>query len=214
MYSTYKSYNPSFSYANINSLSDHLTNIQQFLSSACPLLFFMCETWLTPLQNSQSFNINDYFLVRNDRGLIHKHSGKYIRSAGVGLYVHVSCICNVIIVSDNTNINQVEYLIAAVQLPYPEISYILVAVVCRQPNRQNQLDRISSSYKHLLISGDLNYNLLEETYGSTHLKTVKNNRVLIILPTGASRHTPNMKKFWARRDLKIGTVNIQTRKVI
>ena len=53
----------------------------------------------------------------------------------------------------------------------------------------NQLDRISSSYKYLLISGDLNYNILEETYGSTHLKTIANDRALIILSTGASHHT-------------------------
>ena len=90
---------PLLSYANISSLKDHFSDIDFFIKNNNPLIFAMCETWLTPVEDTNTFNISGYYLLRNDRNLKHPKTNNFIRGGCIGFYVHQSCQAQIVSLS-------------------------------------------------------------------------------------------------------------------
>lgn len=111
------------------------------------------ETWTKSYITNKSIAINGFNIVRNDR------IGK--RGGGVALYINSNLKFNVVASSNKTDI---EYLFVEILLNSEKY---IVGVIYRPRGYLNCLDNViadlCSKYKNIIIMGDFNYNLLENS---------------------------------------------------
>lgn len=131
--------------------------------------------------------MKDYIVFRRDRTLKHACS------------IHVSLKAKIVYVSTSDHLNQPEFMI--LDIASPTGAHLLLSVVYRRPNG-NLLNEffeihsdIASRYKNFIITGDLNCDLLTNSFLSNHLKTFISELSLHSIPYGATHHTRN-KDSW------------------
>ena len=154
------------------------------------------ETWLDPTVSSASLAIEDYGLVRCDRGLRSNRSfingtPRYLQGGGVAFYLHISLEYKVLYMSSIRHISETEYLILEISnRNKKDISRTLLAVVYRRPNGVMlsefflTLESYMQSFKNLIVVGDLNIDLLRVSFESNHLSYLLSERALQYVPFG------------------------------
>ena len=151
---------------------------------------------MTPNLQTNAYNISGYSLIRNDRKLLNKSNG-YIRGGGIAIYIHNNYNYRIIKQSKSTNIKSVEYLITEISHHSTNTSKLLLCLIYRRPNGDpldnffDILDEFSGSYDLIIISGDLNSNLMSDNIQASNLRRLTNERKLCILDTGTSYHLDN-----------------------
>lgn len=145
------------------------------------------ETWLHSHIQDALVHIDDYYLIRNDR------EGK--EGGGVACYIHNSLKVNILHTSPNLFSNSPEYIIFDVRLSNSEP--LLYASLYRRPEGRllhdfiSVFNRFAHGYKNIIISGDLNCNVLKNNFEAQHLKDFIFSFSLHLVESGASFHTAN-----------------------
>lgn len=97
--------------------------------------------------------------------------------------------------STSDHLNQPEFLISDITLTNG--SHLLLSCVYRRPKGLFLNDffdifgKLAPNYNNIIIAGDLNCNLLENSYTANHLKDFSNESSLYCVPYGATFHKNN-----------------------
>ena len=165
-----------------------------------PDVICLTETCLTPKLNSQLYNIPGYYLVRNDRDLVHPHSNNYIRGGGVATDIKDSYESRILKISINMHINETEFIIFEVFPNNHPTDHILIAIAYRRPSGFYPTDffiylqEISHTFKHIIITGDLNADLTSPDNHTIAIQKLINESALFQIDLGIT-HTPTNPMF-------------------
>ena len=75
------------------------------------LIIAISEMCLDPDFPTSHVQIDDYNLVRNDRGLKNKTKTRYMQAGGVAYYIHRSLISQVLCMSEISSITETEFIV-------------------------------------------------------------------------------------------------------
>lgn len=159
---------------NINSLVGHIAQFLNLVDETHPDIIVLTETWLKPSLDNQIFSLSEYKIIRRDRTLKHVNNGPYIRGGGVACLIHNSLKVKVLHISASDHLNQPEFLIVDVTLRTG--SHLLLSCIYRRPRGMflteffEVYSKLAPNFKNIIITGDLNCNLLENSYVTNHLK--------------------------------------------
>lgn len=173
--------------ANFNACSilAHINQIQAYFHDNFYHVIPISETWLHAGVQDALINMNDYYIIRNDR--VGKVGG------GVACYIHCSLKVKLIDASTGPFCNAAEFLMLEIILPSGEI--ILFVSMYRRPKGQlfnnfiTSFNRVSHAYKNIIITGNLNCNLLSDSFESGYLKELLYSLSLYPVPSDATHHT-------------------------
>ncbi|KAI5721142.1 hypothetical protein M8J77_016710 [Diaphorina citri] len=130
-----------------------------------------------------------YNLIRNDR--LHKGRG------GVAIYLRGDFEYSIAAMSNGNVEGSMEYIFLEIRI---NNSKLLLGVVYRPPRRsfveflteyENILADFVPVYSNILIQGDFNCNLLNDTSESSSFHSLIDTLCLEVLPTGATFHLPS-----------------------
>lgn len=154
------------------------------------------EGWTTALDSDTVLAIPGYNFIRKDRGLL---SGgrrfEYMLGGGIGSYIRDTFGYKVLEAPQISDINSTEYIIFEI-IP-PKSPKILSASIYRRKEGIvlneffEAFNRHVNSYSNLIISGDLNADLLDDrqsAFHSNHLRRLINENSLYNVPFGATHH--------------------------
>ncbi|KYN06872.1 hypothetical protein ALC62_02175, partial [Cyphomyrmex costatus] len=184
-------------YANVNSLRAHFETVETVLSDQKIHVFAITETWLTPLMPNECVNICNYSFLRKDRSIKSSINSRYIQGGGVDCYVHSTLIAKVLDSSSGDDISSPEFLILNItsRNSTRNSSPMLVAVIYCRPGGLmftefiQKLQQYSSNYTNIIVMGDLNCNLLENSFESQFLRNFISEHSLFLVPHSATHHT-------------------------
>ena len=71
----------------------------------------LAETWLDPNFNLSLIEIENYYFIGNNRNIISSNQSKYIQGGGVGCYIPKLFSSKILAKSENSDLNQTEFLI-------------------------------------------------------------------------------------------------------
>lgn len=143
------------------------------------------ETWLKPNMLDGLVYIEGNFFIRNDR--------KCCMGGGVACYI--SNVLKTTILSQSTNaiLNEPEFIIFNVS--HLSQFNILIASVYRRPKGilfnlfLNEFDEFYPNATDVIIMGDLNCDLLSQSFEANYLRTMATSHALHILQFGPTHHT-------------------------
>lgn len=143
---------------NVNSLIPHLTTVQLALAQYDIDVFAVSETWLTSNSPDILCQIPGYNFIRNDRDLPSLNPKReFMQGGGVACYLREGIKFKIVDFSNNTTINQTEYILIDISISN---NRILICVVYRRPDGnvltnlfKNIQDR-SHAFGQVLIVGD------------------------------------------------------------
>ncbi|XP_044585968.1 uncharacterized protein LOC123266005 [Cotesia glomerata] len=176
-------------------LIGHTAQFLNLINDTQPNIIILVETRLKPLHDNSIFLLNGYNIVRRDRTLKHADTGCYIQGGGVACLVHESVEVKVLHISTSDYLNQPEYLIADVTLFSG--SHLLLSCIYRRPKGLflneffDIFSRFAPNFNNIIIAGDLNCNLLDDSYTARHLKDFILESSLFCVPYGATFHKNN-----------------------
>lgn len=154
-----------------------------------PHIITVVETWLTP---DTHISFSDYTILHRDRGLLNTN-GHYIRGGGVACFVHNSLKSNLLYSSGSQDINDPEFMI--IDIIPPTGSHILLSSIYGRPqgklldNYFVQFSKYYPLYKNILITGNLNCNLLKTERPDEHLESFISESSLYCIPFGSTFYT-------------------------
>ena len=156
----------------------------------------LAETWLDSNFNLSLIDIENYYFIGNNRDLISSNLSKFIQGGGVGCYIHNQLSSKILAKSDNTALNQTEFLIVELSANSTHSKpRMLLAVVYRRPKGALltefflTLSTFEQSYKNIVITGDFNINFSDSTFESDHLKSILTDHSLYRVPIGPTHFT-------------------------
>lgn len=155
----------------------------------------LSETWLTSLVPSECVTLPNFNLVRNDRGVYADDGIRLVQGGGVGCYIHNSLKFKILEISKNVDINSPEYMI--LEIKSSSSPALLLAILYRRPNGMLfsefilKLNLYTSAYKNIVITGDLNCNLLQSSFESSFLRNFITDHSFFLVPHGPTHHTLN-----------------------
>ena len=177
---------------NVNSLRAHLHDVEIELSSNKTHVLALTETWLTPDIESSCVSIPNYNLIRNDRDLRIDGRKRYIQGGGIACYLDKSLIYTILECSNNVSINDPEYLFLDVKASSHNI---LIIIIYRRPEGHllsEFLDKFNSYvsiFKNIIITGDLNFDLLNNSFESNYLQNFITDYSLFSVPFGPTHYS-------------------------
>ena len=169
---------------NVNRLRTHFNQVAREISIKSYDIVCIGETFLKPDNPNDDVNIYGYNLIRSDR---------VVRDGG-GVAIYLKSHLSYRILHSNTFIQNSEYLIVEVNM-YNE--KLLVGVIYRPPKSSHPseffklLSDLLPSFKHVIITGDLNANMNSSNYYSKPIYSFINNNALHLIPSGNTCHSYN-----------------------
>ncbi|CAG5100599.1 Protein of unknown function [Cotesia congregata] len=157
-----------------------------------PDIIVLVETWLKPSIDNNIFSLDDYFIIRRDRILKHTDTNRYIQGGGIACLIHRSLKAKVLHISTSDHLNQPEFMIVDVTLTSG--SHLLLSCVYRRPKGLflneffDIFSKLYPNFNNIIIAGDLNCNLLDDSYTANHLKNFITESSLYCVPYGATFH--------------------------
>ncbi|KAI5739389.1 hypothetical protein M8J77_018706 [Diaphorina citri] len=154
---------------NAQSLHPHLHEIQAAINTIDVHAILISESWLKPSISDNIVQIPGFVLSRNDR------PGNK-RGGGVAMYVRQDLVHKVVMKSTHSTVTVEESSVELLAVEITVLSVkILVAVVYKPPNVYNmeELENLFIScvpmYEHIVVMGDFNINMLNESSSQTLL---------------------------------------------
>ena len=155
-------------HVNCQSLMAHFDEFCDFFTNLKYHAICLSETWLRPEITDSMVRVPGYFLVRCDR--LGRQGG------GVAVYLHNSFRASIIKTSTtDAQFRKPEFLI--VEVDFNNACNLLLAVVYRSPNCgylhefEGAFLELQVKYRHSIILGDFNADMLVDTYDSAQLRT-------------------------------------------
>ncbi|CAG5109297.1 Protein of unknown function [Cotesia congregata] len=171
---------------NVRNLVSHVAQFLNLVHETHPDIIILTETWLKPSLNNQIFSLSDYTIVRRDRTLKHADSGRFIKGGGVACLIHNSLKVKALHISASDHINQPEFLIVD--------NWLTSLAIYRRPKGMFLTEffdihsKLAPNFKNIIIAGDLNCNLMENSYTTNHLKDFITESSLYCVPYGPTFH--------------------------
>ncbi|XP_026328672.1 uncharacterized protein LOC113236727 [Hyposmocoma kahamanoa] len=178
---------------NAQSIPRHYTELLDTFSSSSLHAVLVTESWFKPCHNSTTYALPGYILVRNDRPLVN--------GGGVAIYISSSVPFKTISASEYVNVNDIEYIF--LEIVVSGVKAILGVVYCPRPvnsvtltSLTSVLDPLATDYSHLVIMGDLNTDLLQDSLASRNLRSTIESFSLSILEFNATHHNIHTEDTW------------------
>lgn len=143
------------------------------------------ETWLHSHISDQLLQLDNYFIVRNDR------EGK--QGGGVACFIHCSFRARMLAKSPSAYTESPEFLLLELRTPCNEL--LLFSSIYRPPRAKffndfiEAFSQFSHAYKHIIISGDVNCTLHIDNVYSRHFRDIMHSLSLFIIPSAPTFHT-------------------------
>lgn len=172
---------------NANSLRGHFELIRSNFINSGHHIISITETWLHSYVCDNLVKLDNYLLVRNDR--------EGTEGGGVACYIHHSLSVKILATSPGQYSTSPEYLL--LEISGVNVDKLLFATIDRPPRASMLTDFtrdlliFSHAYENIILTGDLNYNLLINDYNSRYLRDHVNSLALHIVPSGPTHHTMN-----------------------
>ena len=170
--------------------------VEQMLLSNRLHVLCLAETWLDPNFNLSLIDIENYYFIGNNRDLMSSNHSKIVQGGGVGCYIHNQLSSKILAKSENTVLNQTEFLIIEVSTNNIHSKpRMLLAVVYRRPKGALltdfflSLSKFEQSYKNIVIAGDFNINYTDSSFESDHLKSLIIEHSFYHVPLGPTHFT-------------------------
>ncbi|XP_074107215.1 uncharacterized protein LOC141532664 [Cotesia typhae] len=163
----------------------HIDELREYLRPLDFDIIAVSESWLTSSVIDAQVLLPEFYLLRNDRNRSH--------GGGVLLFKRNTLSSRVIHCSSNQMDGFPEYIIA--EIWSSSRNKILRSVIYRPPNAallndfESDFSELFMFYKNVVIIGDLNINMLTNSYLSAHLKDFCKSYDLYIVPFNATHHT-------------------------
>lgn len=174
-------------HVNCQSLYAHFDEFQFFFGNAGYHAICMSETWLRSDMTDELVKLPGYTLFRCDR---EGRSG-----GGVAFYLSNLLQASVLVSSAGLPAHRPEFIIA--EIIFKDAAKLLLAVVYRPPNI-GYLDEFfhhfleqQSNYRHSIIMGDFNADMLQATFDSLQLSSFVSSSSLFLVPSGPTHHLRN-----------------------
>lgn len=173
---------------NAQSLLSHFPDFSAIFNTNNLHCIAISETWLKPSLPTTLVALQNYQFFRNDR------TGK--RGGGVGIYCRSDIKSKIIAQSDGPYSARPEFLIVEMLFNKQKL---LVAVVYRPPKigYMNEFETILlnliPTYEHIVVFGDFNTNLLNNSPDVIQLTSIFNSCNMTILPLNPTNHTITSK---------------------
>lgn len=171
-------------HVNCQSLMAHLDEFRLFFTNSKYDIICLSETWLKPTILDQIVELPGYQLLRCDR--IGRMGG------GVALLLADTLNVKTLTTSGGEYCRKPEFLIAEVSSGGEKV---IVAVVYRPPHCGHLAEfftivsDISVQYRHCIIFGDFNVDLLQTTYDSHLISTFVTSSSMHLVPYAPTHHT-------------------------
>ena len=179
-------------HVNCQSLMAHFDEFCDFFTNSKYHIICLSETWLKPEILDRMVKLPGYFLIRCDR--LGRQGG------GVAIYLHHSFRVNILKTSTtDAQYRKPEFLIVEVIFSYA--CNLLLAVVYRPPNCgylqefESAFLELQAKYRHSMILGDFNADMLIDTYDSMQLRTFIAQSGSYLVPFGPTHHLKNSSTF-------------------
>lgn len=160
---------------NAQSLNNKIDEFRLLFEHSDIDMICISETWFLPDINSNVYNLNGYRLFRSDRTT---------NGGGVAIYTKASIICKQKYKNDVGD--NIEYIMIEIS---NDSEKLLVGTVYR-PNRNINMDYMieklgvyTLGYDHIILTGDFNANILEDTYLQEDMSSIGLNLVNNNTPT-------------------------------
>uniref|UniRef100_A0A2A4K1J1 Endonuclease/exonuclease/phosphatase domain-containing protein n=1 Tax=Heliothis virescens TaxID=7102 RepID=A0A2A4K1J1_HELVI len=149
------------------------------------------ESWLKPELPSTTYSLPGFILIRNDR------MGK--RAGGVAIYLRSDIPHKVLLVSPPLYSGNPEYLFLEVAVK--GVKAVLGVVYCPPSidyfsSLESILESIASEYKHLIVMGDFNTDLMKQNLRSRKLSAILESTGLSSLELNPTHHNLDSCDSW------------------
>lgn len=170
---------------NANSLLGHFPFFSAHVASTSYHIIAVTETWFHDRIPDDLVALPAFFLIRNDR--VGKRGGE------VACYIHNSLRFKLLAISAPEFSNALEYLIGEIR--NSQNRAVLFAAVYKRPKGilfndfAEILSGLSINYQNIIVTGDLNCDLLQSNFESNSLRDFAHSHALHIVESGATFHT-------------------------
>ncbi|KAF4533551.1 hypothetical protein B566_EDAN001036 [Ephemera danica] len=147
-----------FVHINAQSLLSHFDYFYNAFMGLNIHVIAVSETWLQPCIKSSQISLPGYEIFRVDR--LHKGGG------GVAIFVRNDIKCKILATSKPEEKNKAEFIISELKFGYKKV---LFTTIYRPPNTMfiddidDAISNMGAEYDHIIITGDLNIDILKET---------------------------------------------------
>ncbi|XP_059046034.1 uncharacterized protein LOC131841730 [Achroia grisella] len=176
---------------NAQSIPAHYTDLVDTFTKPNVHAVLVSESWLKPALSSTTYSLPGFILIRNDR--TNKGGG------GVAIYLRSHIPYKVIASSASEYRGTAEFLFIEVGFKGSRVA--IVVVYC--PPQLNYftdfdavLDQLSTSFNEIIIMGDFNTNLMNDSIHTRKLKNILNSADLSILPLKPTHHNIDTEDSW------------------
>ena len=198
---------------NCRSAADKIDDIRQLVYDTQPLMVVLTETWFDGSHPRGTLHINGYNSIRRDRNESFKQ--KYQKSGGGGIALIYRSDLKVTQITNETDLDMDEA--AWFRFKIKSDNYILgilyrpeyVDILGGNPGQlERGLSRAAQLSSRVLLAGDFNINLLEDTTTSRRLVEICESfglRQQINVPTRVSGHSETLlDHVWSTEDCRLG----------
>jgi len=138
--------------------------LKAFIAKANVDILLISETWLDPSIDSHMIRIAGYKLYRCDRSLLYSF-GNLVKGGGVAMFVR--CGISVKVLGHSSGMDQIEFLFAQININKAPILLGVVYFPHPAAFKLNPLlkflDNFASNFENILIGGDFNVDLLDDS---------------------------------------------------
>ncbi|XP_020297043.1 uncharacterized protein LOC109861696 [Pseudomyrmex gracilis] len=173
-------------HVNCQSLMAYLDDFRLFFTDSQYDIICLSETWLKPAIHDQMVELSGYQLFRYDR------TGK--SRGGVAFFLANTLNARILKTSGSDYSRKPEFLIAEISSGDEKV---LLAVVYRPPHCGHLNDfftivaDILVQYRHCVIFGDFNADLMQTSYDSNSIMTYITTSSMYLVPYAPTHHTAN-----------------------
>ena len=105
-------------FTNINSLQRKQQIVEELIYKNKLHILCLAETWIDDKFNTSLIAVDNFHFVSNNRNLCVNGQDNFIQGGGVKYYIHDSFSFKILDKSENTNINETEFLILEISATF------------------------------------------------------------------------------------------------
>lgn len=172
-------------HVNAQSVFAHLDEFRCHFGKGEHHIIAVSETWFKEYMSNEVLSLDGYDLLHRDR------NGR--GGGGVAFYYLKSIKARLVSASSESYCNKPEFILA--EFSFADVSKLLVGVVYRPPrvgflcDFENDFIRASSRYKHAIVLGDFNADLLADGFDASYLRDMFHRVGLSLVRYDATHHT-------------------------
>lgn len=178
-------------HVNAQSIPQHHSEMLDLFCDVTLHAILVSESWLKPELSSTFYSLPGFVLIRNDR------TGK--RAGGVAIYLRSDIPYKILSSSPPVYNGNPEYLI--LEIAVKGVKAVLGVVYCPPAidyfsSLESLFESVSSEYKHHIVMGDFNTDLLKDNPRSRRLRAILESSSLSLLALSPTHHNSESNDSW------------------